>query len=103
MMFDHDSMDNDQTMRAHHERWHLKKEINVGHMITTLIMAIGLVAWGSNMDRRLTRVEVSASDQSWTDQKQDIAIRDSALSLTTRLDRIDSKLDRLIESLIPHK
>lgn len=40
------------------KQWHLKKEINVGHLLTTLMIAAGLLSWGMTMDARMTRVEV---------------------------------------------
>jgi len=38
--------------------WHLKKEINIGHIVTTLMLAIGIIAWGNNMDQRVTAAEI---------------------------------------------
>lgn len=46
-----DSMDTDK-------HWHLKKELNLGHILTTLMLMIGIIAWGNTMDQRVTRLEV---------------------------------------------
>ena len=70
--------------------WHLKKEFNVGHLFTTLTLAIGLIAWGNKMDQRVTRMEMAQ-------EAQHEAVAISERSFTARLDRIDDKLDRIIE------
>lgn len=38
--------------------WHLRKEINLGHIITTLTLASGIIAWGFSIDSRLSKAEV---------------------------------------------
>ena len=40
------------------KHWHLRKELNVGHILMTVTLASGLVVWGMQMDRRLTSAEV---------------------------------------------
>jgi len=39
------------------EHWHLKREVNVSHILVTLSMAAGLISWGLAMDKRVTIVE----------------------------------------------
>ena len=47
-------MDNDQMIDKH---WHLKKELNIGHVLTTIVLAIGIITWGNTMDQRVTKAE----------------------------------------------
>lgn len=47
-------MDNDQMIDKH---WHLKKELNIGHILTTIVLALGIVTWGNTMDQRVTKAE----------------------------------------------
>ena len=47
-------MDNDQMIDKH---WHLKKELNIGHILTTLVLALGIITWGNTMDQRVTKAE----------------------------------------------
>ena len=70
--------------------WHLKKELNVSHLLVTLTMAAGLFTWGMQMDSRMTRVETGqeALHQAASSAEQAVA---------ARLNRIEDKLDRLIE------
>ena len=68
------------------ERWHLKKEIQLGHLITTFAVAISAVLYINKIEQRLSVVET-----------QVLAQRESAALLRSQLERMDAKLDRLIE------
>jgi len=68
------------------ERWHLKKEIQVTHVVSTLLLVGAVFAYVSKIDQRLTVVET-----------QLIAQRDSSMVQRAQLERMDAKLDRLIE------
>ena len=68
------------------ERWHLKKEIQVTHVISTLLLVGAVFAYVNKIDQRLTIVET-----------QLIAQRDSSMVQRAQLERMDAKLDRLIE------
>jgi hypothetical protein len=68
------------------ERWHLKKEIQVTHVVSTLLLVGAVFAYVSKIDQRLTIVET-----------QLIAQRDSSMVQRAQLERMDAKLDRLIE------
>ena len=68
------------------ERWHLKKEIQVTHVVSTLLLVGAVFAYVSKIDQRLTVVETQ-----W------IAQRDAAAVQRVQLERMDAKLDRLIE------
>ena len=68
------------------ERWHLKKEIQVTHVVSTLLLVGAVFAYVSKIDQRLTVVET-----------QLIAQRDSTMVQRAQLERMDAKLDRLIE------
>ena len=68
------------------ERWHLKKEIQVTHVISTLLLVGAVFAYVSKIDQRLTIVET-----------QLIAQREASAVQRVQLERMDAKLDRLIE------
>lgn len=68
------------------ERWHLKKEIQLGHLITTFTVAISAVVYISKIEQRVAVVE-----------SQLITQRESSALLRAQLERMDAKLDRLIE------
>ena len=68
------------------ERWHLKKEIQVTQVISTLLLVGAVFAYVSKIDQRLTIVET-----------QLIAQREASAVQRVQLERMDAKLDRLIE------
>ena len=68
------------------ERWHLKKEIQLGHLITTFTVAISAVVYISKIEQRVAVVE-----------SQMVMQRESSSILRQQLDKINDKLDRLIE------
>ena len=68
------------------ERWHLKKEIQVTHIVSTLMLVGVVFAYVSKIDQRLTIVET-----------QLMAQRDASVIQRAQLERMDAKLDRLIE------
>jgi hypothetical protein len=68
------------------ERWHLKKEIQVTHIVSTLMLMGAVFAYVSKIDQRLTIVET-----------QLMAQRDASVIQRAQLERMDAKLDRLIE------
>lgn len=68
------------------ERWHLKKEIQVTHVVSTLLLVGAVFAYVSKVDQRLTIVET-----------QLIAQREASAVQRVQLERMDAKLDRLIE------
>jgi hypothetical protein len=70
----------------HAERWHLKKEIQLTHVISTLIMIAAIFSYVSKIEQRLTIVET-----------QLMAQRDATILQRAQLERMDAKLDRLIE------
>ena len=68
------------------ERWHLKKEIQLTHVISSIVVIGAVLAYVSKIEQRLTIVET-----------QLLAQRDATLQQRAQLERMDAKLDRLIE------
>jgi hypothetical protein len=77
--------------------WHLDKRVPITILMAISAQAVGAVWWASRIDARLERLEASQVSQTQRDDAQDRAVADSAGRLVQRLDRIDDKLDRLIE------
>lgn len=68
------------------DRWHLKKEIQLGHLITTFTVAIAAVLYINKIEQRVSVIEVQITSQ-----------REASVLLRTQLEKINDKLDRLIE------
>jgi hypothetical protein len=50
-------------MAEHDNRWHLKKEIQLGHLITTFTVAISAVIYITKIEQRVAVVETQMSAQ----------------------------------------
>ena len=68
------------------ERWHLKKEIQITHVVSTLLLMGAVFAYVGKIEQRLSIVET-----------QLMAQRDAAVIQRAQLERMDAKLDRLFE------
>lgn len=81
--------------------WHLKREIQLGHIITTISVAVSAAAFVVKMDQRLVVLETKhaalASAQADRDTRQDQQAHEALAMLRAQLARMDEKLDRLIE------
>lgn len=65
--------------------WHLDKRVNVGHILTTVVLAISAFSWGSAMDRRLAVVEASVVQNAKDNDRQDTAMKETAQLLRNDL------------------
>jgi len=71
--------------------------INLGHLITFVgFLATGFGAWAT-LDKRLVVLEENRKTQTAIDQSQDARYDYGIRQLQNHLDRMDSKLDRIIE------
>ena len=68
------------------DSWHFKKEIQLGHLITTFTVAIAAVLYINKIEQRLSVVEVQITAQ-----------HEASVLLRAQLEKINDKLDRLIE------
>jgi len=78
--------------------WHLKKEIQLGHVLTTLALAVAMYGYIATMEKRITLLESQAALQTAIDSRQDIEKQQAYEALFRQLTRLEDKLDRLIES-----
>lgn len=72
------------------ETWHMKKEVNVAHVITTVAMVVSCFWFFSDLDKRIATNKtelIHVKQQRGEDQKR----------VEKRLDSMDRKLDRLLE------
>lgn len=77
--------------------WHLKKEIQVSHLITTAGMVLAAVLYAAKIEQRVALLESSMVQQHERDDRQDKASAESITLLRAHLERIEAKLDRLVE------
>lgn len=83
------------------EHWHLSKEVGLSVIIAIVVQTVGLVWWArgviASVEQRLVLLEVARTEQSEHDMVQDQRAAATAAAISARLDRIEDKLDRLIE------
>lgn len=77
--------------------WHLDKKVPIT-LILTILLHLGVsIWWARGLESRLATVERDQARQERRDDLQDNEARAAVLQLRNQLDRIDTKLDRLIE------
>lgn len=71
--------------------------INLGHILTFVgFILAGFTAW-TTLDKRVLVLEENKKAQATLDAAQDFRFGDAVLQLRTQLEKMDSKLDRLVE------
>lgn len=83
--------------RRQREPWHVKKEIQIGHIITTVTIAASVVVYINRIEQRIAITEAALAHQRERDMRQDADLVDRAAAIARQLERIDGKLDRLVE------
>jgi TolA-binding protein len=77
--------------------WHLDKKVPIGIIVAMLAQGAGGLWFVSKLDARVLALESAQSSQHERDERQDKAAADSMGFLQRQLERMDEKLDRLIE------
>lgn len=77
--------------------WHLKKEIQVGHLISSVVMFVGATLYVGDIKKDVEVLKAGAAAQAKTDERQDGATKEAVNLLREQLRAMDGKLDRLIE------
>lgn len=83
--------------------WRISKEISLGDAIA-LTFAIGsLIVAYSTLNERMSKLEEFRQSQLQRDSQQDEIARQVKGDVVNRLDRIEDKLDRVIEHESPRR
>lgn len=80
------------------ERWHIKREFQLSHLITTVVMAVSVILYLGKMEQRIALIEQSVTQQRERDERQDKAIAEGLQAIDRRLGKLDDKLDRVLYS-----
>lgn len=76
-------------MKDTDQQWHLKKEVNIAHVITTVLIVVSCIWYMAGLDKR-----IQANTQNITHIKEQ-RIED-VKRLDKQFDRINDKLDKLL-------
>lgn len=79
------------------EGWHLKKEIQFGHIITTLTVAAAALFYFTKLEQRIALVEHQIISQHERDERQDKATSEALTLIRQQLEKMDAKLDRALD------
>lgn len=77
--------------------WHLKKEVNLTIIISVLGIAVAVVTGYADLKKEIELIKADTAVLHQRDTQQNSALSDAVGGLQRQFDRIDSKLDRLIE------
>ncbi len=90
-------------MEYDRRHWHISKSISIGHIMTTLTALLAALWFFAQQDTRISNLELNVKHL----QAQNVLERDRTDrkfdELKADLQRINSKLDRLIESMLDNK
>jgi hypothetical protein len=89
------------THDLHDTRWHLDKKVPISIIAAILFQFAGGLWFISKLDARIAALEalgvIQLSSQRDRDQTQDKQVADAIQLVRTQLERMDDKLDRIIE------
>lgn len=87
------------------EHWHLDKKVPIGIIFAIVLQGLGAVLYVARMearlDQRLALIEADNRQLHESDQDAERQRAADSSSLVSRLDRLEVKLDRLIEARLP--
>lgn len=78
-------------------KWHLEKNVSVGHIITTLSVAVSMMIWATTVEKRVSLLEAAVPVLVKADERNDVARAESLALIRDDLKAIREKLDRLAE------
>lgn len=79
------------------ERWKLKKEISAADLLSFLAAALAVIYAYTTLDKRITVIESLLVQTTLENKTQDEAILRMQSRIDYQLDKLNEKVDRLIE------
>ena len=80
-----------------HHAWHLDKTVSIGHILSTLIIALSIFSWGLAIDKRVEQNSQSIGFLSENQRRVEVHVESTRTEIRQDLSRINQKLDRLVE------
>lgn len=80
--------------------WHLNKEVSLAHLLTTILVVVGVLTLSYKLDERMAHLEGVFGAQHFKDVDQDRTIErliDQMNERLIRLTRLEAKIDILLE------
>ena len=79
------------------ESWHLDKKVPLSLIFAMLVQAGMVIVAVADIKKDVEILKSRVTTQSDRDERQDRTVNEIVAELRTRLERMDNKLDRLIE------
>jgi len=77
--------------------WNLDRSISVGDLLVFLSLALAGLGYVMHQDNRATKTEEGVSYLKATDARHDSVIKELKTNIDQKLDRLEAKVDRLVE------
>lgn len=74
---------------ADNQQWHMKREVNLAHVITTLALTVSGIWFLSDLDKR---IQSNTKDITYIQEQR----TEDVERLEKQLDKINTKLDKLL-------
>lgn len=78
--------------------WHLDRRLQITHILSTLSLGIAAVLYVGDIRKDVEVLKMQVAAQVERDKRQDEQATANDRMVIDRLDKLDAKLDRLIES-----
>jgi hypothetical protein len=83
------------------KQWHVGKEIPIATIIVLILQTCAVIWWAASTAAKVEfmkeTIVADRSSQIATDARQDLLAREGDNRISTQLEKVDRKLDRLIE------
>lgn len=76
------------------EGWHVKKEVSVGHIVTTFLLAVSGIYWAANTEHAIMSNAKGLEQVDIRIDRLEIRQEKSLDEIKSSLQRIEDKLDR---------
>ena len=80
------------------DHWHLDKKVPITIIFALLAQGAAGLWFVSKLESRIYALESKELSQRDRDDRQDNAVRDAMAGVARQLERMDAKLDRLVEN-----
>jgi hypothetical protein len=78
-------------------KWHLDKRVQISHVFTTAAAILAVTLYLGDIKKDVEILKIQVSSQHIVDETQDRTIVTVGGQLSNQLNRVNDKLDRLIE------
>lgn len=77
--------------------WHFDRRVGIDVIVAFIALLAAGVGYVLHQDQRTTKLEQCQAFGEKTDERHDSEIRELKEDINTKLDRLESKIDRLVE------